>query len=85
LWNSDKKPSWKILIETAGVVDEDASAVAFGAGSFLGFAAFAASAFAFASSRVPNNSVKTVSSEVLISATLAHLIVSLVLQSGVGS
>jgi hypothetical protein len=64
-------PSWKILVETAGVddVEEDASA-ALGVGSFLGLAA---SAFCFASSRVPNISVKTVSRDSLISDTLAHL------------
>ena len=58
-------------METAGVddVEEDASA-ALGVGSFLGLAA---SAFCFASSRVPNISVKTVSRDSLISATLAHL------------
>lgn len=79
LWNSDKKPSLKMLVGMAGAVDDPAMGAA-GAGlGLVGFGfddpAAAASAFdrARASSLVPNNEVKYDSSDDLSSTALAHL------------
>jgi hypothetical protein len=78
LWNSDRNPSWNTRVETAGVEEDDASgeaAEAAGLAATVSFFASMASFFALAaaSSFDPNSSVKTVSREVLMSATLAHL------------